>query len=86
MPTKKILLWTAEHQADARLEGWELADSIDSGTSKPRLRIFATASKHTNQGALLYVLEQAKQHSALHLTALRAVAANTTEAVAKEKK
>jgi hypothetical protein len=76
MPSKKIELWSPSQQAEARQDGWELVDTIDNGNTKPRLRLFASVPNHTNQGALMHVLNQAKTGSALHIQALRAMAAS----------
>jgi hypothetical protein len=76
MASKKIELWTAGQQAAARRDGWELIDTVDNGTTKPRLRLFAAVPNHTNQGALMHVLNQAKTGSSLHIQALRAMTAS----------
>jgi hypothetical protein len=56
----------------ARREGWELIETIDNGTRKPRLRIFGVSSV-TNQKAAALVYKRAKEQSELHLAALRAI-------------
>ena len=65
------MLWTPEQQQAARAEGWELIDTVDNGTTWPKLRVYGTKCK--NQVALEHVMKRARGNSQLHVEALRAI-------------
>lgn len=57
----------------ARPEGWELAEVVDNGSTKPHVRVFGISM--TNTEALAHVWAQAKARSAFHLQAIQLVVA-----------
>lgn len=71
------MLWTTQQQAAARLEHWELVDTVDNGSNKPILRIFGLRGV-SNHKAQRHVAVRASKGSALHIEALRAIARSTT--------
>ena len=78
------MLWTATNAATAKLEGWELRETIDNGSSAVYLRVYSLVDqKHVNASAL--VLERARGGSRLHVEALRAISQSRIQPKRKRK-
>lgn len=78
-------MWTQEHEAKARAEGWSLSTTIDNGTTHPYLMIIAVGKPFaSNQIASRHVLARAHERSELHITALQAVAASRIKSKGKK--
>lgn len=78
-------MWSDQDQLDAIAEGWRLADVVNNGERRAYTAVLSDGRFKNAPEAEAFVVSRAREHSPLHISALRAVMASRVHTSKKKR-